>query len=588
MLLTLLLNSVLLSSNSRGVGGCNPPRPTVMLGEVLVEKGVISQDQLQIALTEQKRQSKPLGKLLVDLGFVTESIMRDMLSETLGQASVDLSKVVVDSEAVKLVSKDFAKQVNMLPIAYDREKNHLTVAMANTFNVVALDKLRSILGDDVEIKVLLAGEIEIDNAIDNFFGFELSVDGILRELETGEVDAKSLSSEEYSQPLLRLVDSILSDAAKRGASDIHFEPEERFFRIRYRIDGVLRQIRSLHKKYQSMITVRIKVLAGLNIAESRVPQDGHISLQIFGYPVDFRVSCMATTHGENIVLRILDRRKGIIPLEEMSLSDYALSQIKLIMARPVGIILVTGPTGSGKTTTLYSILNAINDESINIMTLEDPVEYPMAQIRQATVNTAAKMGFADGIRAILRQDPDVILVGEIRDKETAEMALRAAMTGHQVYSTVHANSAIKALTRLMDIGVPKEVLSGHIIGIIGQRLVRKLCHFCREPYHPTPMERRLLGLTDHNSKIIIYRPKGCKYCDYHGYKGRMALMEILNIDSELDNMIAKGANHQEILTYALENGFNSLAIDGARAILERRTSLDEVTRIVDLTERLGR
>ena len=567
----------------------NIKRPRVMLGELLVEKGVVSPDQLRIALTEQKRQDKPLGKVLVELGFVSEGMMRDMLGEALGQQSVDLTKVVVDSEAVKLVSKDFAKRIHMLPITYDKAANKLTVAMANTFDVVALDKMRSLLGEDVEIRTLLAGEVEIDGAIDQFFGFELSVDGILREMETGEIDHQSLASygdNEYSQPLVRLVDSLLSDAVKRGASDVHFEPEESFLRIRYRIDGVLRQIRSLHKKYQSMITVRVKVMAGLNIAETRAPQDGHISLQLFGRPVDFRVSTMNTNFGENIVLRILDRQKGIMQLEDMGFSDEAQATLKLMMARPEGIILVTGPTGSGKTTTLYSMLDSINDESINIMTLEDPVEYPLTQVRQASVNPAARMGFADGIRAMLRQDPDVILVGEIRDSETAEMAFRAAMTGHQVYSTVHSNSSVKAVTRLMDIGVSNAILTGNLIGIVGQRLVRRLCTYCRESYSPNLTERRLLGIGKDDTQAIIYRHKGCTYCDHLGYKGRQALLEALRIDETLDELLSVGASHRELLKAAIRQGYQTLADDGARAVLDGRTTLSEVSRVVDLTERL--
>ncbi|MBF0145085.1 MAG: type II/IV secretion system protein [Magnetococcales bacterium] len=564
-------------------------RPKVMLGELLTEKGVISPDQLRIALTEQQRQDKPVGKVLVELGFVSEGVMRDILGEALGQQSVDLSKVVVDPEAVKLVSKEFAKRVHMLPIAYDRQEHHLTVAMSNTFNVVALDQMRSLLGEDVRITTLLAGDVEIDHAIDQFFGFEWSVEGILREMETGEVDQASLSgySSEYSQPLVRLVDALLSDAVKRGASDIHFEPEERFLRIRYRIDGVMRQIRSLHSKYQSMITVRIKVMAGLNIAETRIPQDGHVSLQLFGRPIDFRVSCMAVTFGENLVLRILDRQKGILSLEAMGFTETSLNSLRLMMARPEGMILVTGPTGSGKTTTLYSMLDSINNESINIMTLEDPVEYPLRQIRQSQVNPMTKMGFADGVRAMLRQDPDVILVGEIRDRETAEMAMRAAMTGHQVYSTVHANSAIKAIGRLLDIGVPRDLLSGNLIGVLGQRLVRRLCTHCRRPYEPGVMERSLLGLEpQRDAGVIIYGGLGCPHCDFQGYKGRLAILEVLRFDEELDELIIRSASFRDLERLARSKGFQSLADDGIRCVLQGLTDLDEVSRVVDLTQRI--
>ncbi|PZR43751.1 MAG: secretion system protein E, partial [Stutzerimonas stutzeri] len=342
---------------------------------------------------------------------------------------------------------------------------------------VALDKVRSQLNAELEIETLLAGESEIDRAIDQYYGYELSIDGILHEIETGEIDWKSLqsSSDEYSQPVVRLIDAILADAVKRDASDVHFEPEANFLRIRYRIDGMLRQIRALHKSYWPAMAVRIKVMSGMNIAETRAPQDGRINLVLSGRQVDFRVAAQPTIHGENVVLRILDRQKGIVPLEGLGLAEDHLDLLKLMIARPEGIILVTGPTGSGKTTTLYSVLNHINSEGVNIMTLEDPVEYPMALVRQTSVAESAKLDFANGIRSMMRQDPDVILVGEIRDTDTAEMAFRAAMTGHQVYSTLHTNSAIGAIPRLLDIGILPDLMAGNIIGIVAQRLVRRLC-----------------------------------------------------------------------------------------------------------------
>ncbi len=351
--------------------------------------------------------------------------------------------------------------------------------------MVALDQIRALAREDLRIEQVLARESDITIGIEHHYGFELSIDGILNEIETGEIDYQSLAADfdEYSQPVVRLVDALLNDAVKRSASDIHFEPEQGFLRIRYRIDGVLRQIRSLHKNYWAAMVVRLKVMSGMNIAETRAPQDGRISLMLSGHQVDFRVSSQPTTHGENIVLRILDRDKGIVPLEELGLHAEDLKTLKLMLARPEGIILVTGPTGSGKTTTLYSILNYINTEGINIMTLEDPVEYPMAMIRQTSVNEVVKLDFASGIRSMMRQDPDVILVGEIRDQETAEMAFRAAMTGHQVYSTLHTNSSIGAIPRLIDLGVLPDIMAGNIIGVIAQRLVRKLCAQCKAPVH---------------------------------------------------------------------------------------------------------
>jgi type II secretory ATPase GspE/PulE/Tfp pilus assembly ATPase PilB-like protein len=416
------------------------------LGEILMDEGVITEDQLNIALTEQKKAHVPLGKLLVNLGFATEAIMRSALGEALEQASVDLSRVVPDPDAIKMINSDTARKHKIIPLNYDSVRSTLTIAMSDTFNLFTLDRIRIQLGQHIELVPVLAGETEISNAIDQFYGYELSIDGILREIETGEADYTNYQGdiEEYSQPLVRLVDIMLSDAVKRGASDLHFEPEEGFLRIRYRIDGVLRQIRSLHKNYWPAIAVRLKVMADMNIAETRSPQDGRISRTIVGRQIDFRVASQPTIHGENIVLRVLDREKGIIPLANLELPEESLRTLKIMMSRPEGIILVTGPTGSGKTTTLYSMLNYISSEQINIMTLEDPVEYPFPLIRQTTVNEAAGMDFSNGIKSLMRQDPDVILVGEVRDEQTAEMAFRAAMTGHQVYSTLHTNSRCAA------------------------------------------------------------------------------------------------------------------------------------------------
>ncbi|MFH1493300.1 MAG: ATPase, T2SS/T4P/T4SS family, partial [Pseudomonadota bacterium] len=395
-------------------------RKKLRLGELLVQQGLISQDQLRIALMEQSEHDMPLGRQLVRLGFVTEAMIRDILAHTIGQEGIDLSNVVADGEALKLVPEDFARRYRLLPIAFNTERQELLVAMSDVFNVVALDLLRAHLGGQTEIRTVLAGEAQLEECIDQFYGFELSVDGILREIETGEIDYQSLQAgnEEYTQPMVRLVGALLVDAVKRGASDIHFEPEYAFLRIRYRIDGVLEQIRSLHKTYWPGIAVRLKVISGMNIAETRASQDGRLSLNLNGRPIDFRVAAQPTIYGENIVLRVLDREKSIISLDRMGLSAETQDKLKLMMARPEGILIVTGPTGSGKTTTLYSMLSHRNDETVNIMTLEDPVEYPVTMMRQTSVNEMVKMDFANGIRSMMRQDPDIILIGEVRDRET--------------------------------------------------------------------------------------------------------------------------------------------------------------------------
>ncbi|HEY5763663.1 MAG TPA: ATPase, T2SS/T4P/T4SS family, partial [Rhodocyclaceae bacterium] len=503
----------------------NAPSHRRPLGQVLISQGILSEDQLRIALLEQMKSNLPVGKLLVKLGFVSEATLREALSESLGTQGVDLTRAIVDPSALKLVPREIAKRHHLLPLDYNAGEHLFKLAVADHNDIIALDKVRSLLPEGTQIDTLLAGEGDIAKAIDQHYGYELSIDGILHEIETGEIDWSSLqsSSNEYSQPVVRLIDAILTDAVKRDASDIHFEPEQNFLRVRYRIDGILRQIRSLHKSYWPAMAVRIKVMSGMNIAESRAPQDGRINLTISGRQIDFRVAAQPTIHGENIVLRILDRQKGIVPLEALGLADDHLDLLKVMsgmniaesrapqdgrinltisgrqidfrvaaqptihgenivlrildrqkgivplealgladdhldllkvmIARPEGIILVTGPTGSGKTTTLYSILNHLNADSVNIMTLEDPVEYPMAMVRQTSIAETTKLDFADGIRSIMRQDPDIILVGEVRDNETAQMAFRASMTGHQVFSTLHTNSAIGAIPRLLDIGI---------------------------------------------------------------------------------------------------------------------------------------
>ncbi len=560
------------------------------LGKLLIQKGVISEDQLRIALIEQKRNNEPLGKLLITLGFVTEATVRMALSENLNQQSADLTSLVVDAIALKLIPKEVAKRYRVFPIVYERATDNLILAMSDTSNIVALDQISAMLVKGITISPLLVNESDISRAIDQFYGFELSIDGILHEIETGEVNYASLgtTSDEYSQPMVRLIDAILADAVQNGASDLHFEPEQSFLRIRYRIDGILRQIRSLHKSYWPAMAVRLKVISNMNIAETRAPQDGRISIKFSGRQIDFRASAQPTTHGENFVLRVLDRQKGIVPLDGLGLGEAELDLLKLMIARPDGVILVTGPTGSGKTTTLYSILNHINTESVNIMTLEDPVEYPMNMIRQTSVNESAKMGFAEGIRSMMRQDPDIILVGEIRDKETAEMAFAAAMTGHQVYSTLHTNSAIGSVSRLLDIGIVPDIMAGNIIGIVAQRLVRKLCPHCRAPHQADEVERRLLDLPESAAAQTLYHAVGCSHCAHQGYKGRIAIMELLKMTPQLDELVARRASSRELKNAANAAGFHSLIDDGLRRVLDGVTTLEEVARVVDLTERLSR
>jgi type II secretory ATPase GspE/PulE/Tfp pilus assembly ATPase PilB-like protein len=556
------------------------------LGELLVEQGLITSDQLAIAVAEQRHDDIPLGRLLVRLGFVSETTIRDIMARTIGQESIDLSQVVADAEALRLVPEEFARRHRILPIALRAQEHVLTVATTDAFNIVALNRLRATLGTEIEVKTQLAAEAQLEDYIDRFYGYELSVDGILKEIETGEIDYASLQAagDQYTQPMVRLVNALLVDAVKRGASDIHFEPEHAFLRVRYRIDGVLETVRSLHKTYMPGITVRVKVVSEMNIAETRAPQDGRLSLTLNGRQVDFRVSTQPTIYGENIVLRVLDREKSIISLAHMDLPRDVRTRLGVMLARPEGILIVTGPTGSGKTTTLYSLLAEVNDETVNIMTLEDPVEFPLALMRQTSVNEVARMDFANGIRSIMRQDPDIILVGEIRDRETAEMAFRAAMTGHQVFTTLHTNSALGAFPRLLDIGIQPDIMAGNITGVIAQRLVRTLCPQCRRSCAPSGDERRLLDALG-EEPVTLYRPVGCEACGGKGYRGRTPIMELLLMDEDLDELVARRSTAKELRGAAIEKGFEPLAQAGLRRVAEGITTLAELGRAVDLNAR---
>lgn len=555
------------------------------LGERLIDEGEITSNQLSIALTEHKRSGQRLGEILISMGFVGHESVRDAVGVNAGYDSMSLKEVVPDAKALALVSEAFAHKHSLMPISL--EDTSLKVAMSNPGDILVLDKLkRHLHNQKISLQPVLVDKSEIEDAIDSYYGYELSIEGILEELETGIVEPASIStSNDYSQPMVRLVGNILTDAVKQNASDIHFEPEDEYIRIRYRIDGVLQEVHLLHKMFWSGLVVRLKVMSDLDLTEQRAPQDGRMSLTVHGRQVDFRVSSLPCSHGENFVLRILDREKGIVPLDDLGLDADSYNELKLMMSRPTGILLVTGPTGSGKSTTLYSILDELNSMDVNIMTLEDPVEYPMSIVRQTPVNEEVGLGFASGIKAILRQDPDIILIGEIRDSETAEMAVRSAMTGHQVFATLHTNSAIGAVPRLLDIGVSRSILSGNIIGIVAQRLARKLCEHCKESYQPEEYEKTILDSTMEPFDQL-YRAKGCEKCNYMGFKGRLAVLETMRFTAEIDDLIIDGASQQAVLQKAIENGFSTMAESGLRWVKKGKTTLEEISRVVDLTELL--
>ncbi len=557
------------------------------VGARLIEKKVISEDQLIIATKEQNRLkgAKTIGSILVDMGFISEGALGEMLNESSGVKKFDIKSTIIDSRLTKKVPKDFAIHNKIIPISYN--KDTITVGMADVFDIVAIDQIRRYFPPNFRISPVYIPEVDILQAIDQYYAYEMSIEGILKEIEAG---SKNINDEtqlkgDYKSPMVRLVDAILTDAVHRGASDLHFEPENLFLRIRYRIDGKMVQIRSIHKDYWSAIAVRIKIMSSMNIAESRKPQDGRINSEILGRKIDFRVSTQPTIYGENIVMRILDEKQSILSLDKLGFSEHSSSLIKKMVQRPEGVIILTGPTGSGKTTTLYTVLSYINSIDKNIMTLEDPVEYHIPMIRQSNIRSDIGVDFASGIKALLRQDPDVILVGEIRDKDTAVTAIQAAMTGHQVYSSLHTNDALGAIPRLMNIGVPNYLMSGALICVVAQRLARKLCTHCRKEYTLDAFEKRLLG-PQHSKVEKAFKAVGCTKCS-GGYKGRVVVCEVLPFDRELDDMVVASASRKEMLDHALKRGFVPMIEDGVQKVLAGITDLKELMRVVDMTDRMN-
>lgn len=560
------------------------PKKPMRLGDKLISMGIISPDQLQIALKEQSSTKKLLGTILTELGFITESALGEVLAETSGTQKFDPKTTMLDVTVTKQIPKELASRHKVVPISF--ENGELCLAMADVYNVLAIDQVRRNFPRGTKIIPMVSTETDIMEMIDQYYEYEMSIDGILREIETGIRENSRLDGkvEGYINPTVRLVNALLVDAIKAGSSDIHFEPEGTFLRLRYRIDGQMTQVRSFHRDYWNAVVVRIKIMAGMNIAETRNPQDGRISFNAVGREIDFRVATQPTVHGENIVMRLLDKTKSLVPLENLGFSDHNIKLLKRLLHRPEGIIIVTGPTGSGKTTTLYSVLNYINSMDVNIMTLEDPVEYQLPLIRQTSVREGS-VDFLNGIKSLMRQDPDVIFVGEVRDEETALMAVRASLTGHQVYTTLHTNDALGAIPRLGDIGVPPHLLAGSLICTMAQRLARKLCQHCHAPREATREECRILGYDD-TTPPTIYEPVGCDKCKGKGYKGRIALIEILRVDEGMDELIGSKATRKAMMEYALDNGFVPMVMDGVDKVISGNIDIQELINTVDMTDRL--
>ncbi len=549
------------------------------LGERLYRLGFLTDDQLRIARHEQRQTGKQLATILVDLEFIDEIGLAEILAARNGCRFIMLDDYSPDADLMRYLPRELAHRYCAVPLGMNTET--LDIAIADPDDIASLDGIRRYFPHHLETIVHVATPADIRAVIDRYLNATAVLEDILHELE-GSPDKKNMSSagsEDWQHPVVRLVDSILEDAARRGASDIHIEPEDNMIRIRLRIDGVLEQLRALHRGTWSELSHRLKILAGVDIAETRAIQDGRFRQTISGIEMDFRVSVMPTARGENIVIRLLDPRQAQKPLDALGFNSHHLESLERIVNRPEGLVLVTGPTGSGKTTTLYGLLNRVNQMGVNIMTLEEPIEYHFPLMRQTAVSDTQGMGFAEGVRGLLRQDPDVILIGEIRDNETARMAMRAVMTGHQVFATLHTGDALGVLPRLNDFGIAPELVAEHLSGIIAQRLVRILCPSCKRPRRPSEHEQKLFTS---DQPVLVADPVGCPSCRNTGYRGRMAVAEILMPTPQLIEAIHARAPRPVLETIAKENGFRSMAMDGLDKMRTQLTSFEELRRILDL------
>jgi len=552
---------------------------SLRLGDLLVNSGKIKEEQLEFALQVQKEKKKKLGETLIELDMVTEKDIIEVLEFQLGIPQVDLEKYYIEPDVPHLVSESFARANLLIPIK--RDGMRLAVAMSDPLNILVINDLEIITGLEVEPKI--GTEKDIRGAIDQFYSrrsAEEAAEEFTKEykLEQEDID-KELLKEINKAPVVRLVNTIIVQAAQSRASDIHIEPAEDHLRIRFRIDGDLQEVMKPAKQTHGAIVTRIKIMAKLDIAERRIPQDGRIEINVKGRDLDLRVSTIPTIHGEKVVIRLQDRTTFLKPLDQLGLNDHNLKAFEEIIKARNGIILVTGPTGSGKSTSLYAMLNELNEAKRNVMTVEDPVEYRMDGITQSQVNPKAGFSFPEGLRSMLRQDPDVIMVGEIRDTETAEIAVRAAITGHVVLSTLHTNNAIATINRLVDMGIKPYLVSSSIVAIISQLLVKKICPSCKVPYLPSQGELEMSGLKNLDLNVEFYKGTGCPHCKQTGYRGRTPIFEVLPFDSDIRQMITDGKSSSEIKRVLNSKGIRTLVDSCLELVLKGDTTVEELMRI---------
>lgn len=551
------------------------------LGDLLVELGYITEEQVNEAIKIQKTTGKRLGRIFVELGYITEESLLNILELQLGIPRINLELIDVDMNAISTISEGLAKKYNLIPIKF--RNGRLVVAMSDPLNVFAEEDVA--LASGYKIDIGIAMEEEIVDAIAKYYSKDYisKAEAKLNEEIEEKIDENLIVDNQNDSPSVRLIDRIIENAIKNHASDIHIEPQQNKIIIRYRIDGKLRkQFEAPKEPLNSMVT-RIKLLSGMDIAERRVPQDGKIIINIDKREIDLRVSILPSVNGENLVIRILDKNSFEFSKENLGFTDKDIKVINDITNKSYGMLLVTGPTGSGKTSTLYSILRDMKNEENNVITLEDPVEYTMEGIVQVNVNNKAGLTFNSGLRAILRQDPDIIMVGEIRDEETAIMAIRSAITGHNVLSTLHTNDAPSAIVRLMDMGIPSYLIASSLTGIIAQRLMRKLCNNCKEEYLANNYEKEILGVSKEEN-IKLYRPVGCSKCSGTGYKGRTGIFEIMEVKKNIRELITNGANFYEISDEAKKNGMKTLFESGVEVVKKGTSSINELMKITLIEE----
>lgn len=542
------------------------------LGDLLVENGIISQEQLEEALVEQRKTKRKLGDLLITQGYITEQQLIEVLEFQLGIPHVSLFKYQIDPAITQIIPESMAKRYQVLP--FMKEGSKLMVAMADPLDYFAIEDLRMSTG--FRIEPAISSRDELTRAIARHYGMRDSMSQMMVELPTQEEIEETEITDEDS-PIVRLVNQMIQQAVSLRASDIHVDPGENNLSIRYRIDGTLRTERIIPKQMQGFITARLKIMARLNIAERRLPQDGRIKMQFDYKMVDIRVSSLPTMHGEKIVLRLLDLSTGVKSVDTLGFSDVNADAFRDMISKPYGILLITGPTGSGKSTTLYSALSQLNTENANIITIEDPVEYQLEGVNQVHVNPAIGLTFAAGLRSILRQDPNIVMVGEIRDTETAEIAVRASLTGHLVLSTLHTNDAISTISRLRDMGVEPYLIASSLLGVVAQRLVRKICPDCKEEHKPTEQESIMLRRYGLPAEVI-YRGRGCGNCNNTGYRGRIAIHEVLTINDPLRQLITDSASIEQLRAAGREQGMIELVEDGFVKVSKGITTLQEVIR----------